>query len=285
VRLLVATDLDACLLDENGYGYEAALDALARLKREGATLVAASSKTRAEMEPIVEKLGFEAPFIVENGGAIVIPEGHVAVSRHDAERRGNAVVIALGAKHARLAAELAEIAGECGVTLKSMSAMSLAEIQELTGLSAPQATQAKRREYDEPFLAPAGADIEALSRSAARRGLRMTRGGRFHHLTGPTDKGRALVELLGIYRAVGRSFTVLALGDSANDLSMLRAADRPVIVPRPSGAPDHDLSEALPGAEIAPLPGPAGWNRAILAILDGERLPSAGAETKGGDGV
>ncbi|MBN2370780.1 MAG: HAD-IIB family hydrolase [Vicinamibacteria bacterium] len=283
MSLLVATDLDACLLDATGYRYDEARGALARLKQEGAILVLSSSKTRAEIEPIVGELDTRAPFVVENGGAIVMPEGHVAVSRADARRNGNAVSVVLGAEHARLASALNEIGGECGLMLKGMTVMSLQEIQDLTGLSASQAMKAQRREYDEPFLAPADADVEALRRAAERRGLRVTRGGRFHHLTGPTDKGRALVELLAIYRAAGRFFTVVALGDSANDLSMLQAADRPIVVPRPSGAPDPELREALPYAEIAPLPGPAGWNRAMVAVLDGERLPRAGEATKGGD--
>jgi len=49
--------------------------------------------------------------------------------------------------------------------------------------------------------------------------------------------------------------------------------ERPIVVPRPSGGPDPALAAALPGAELAPAPGPVGWNAAVLALLEGGRLP------------
>jgi hypothetical protein len=54
---------------------------------------------------------------------------------------------------------------------------------------------------------------------------------------------------------------------------MLQAADRPIVVPRPDGRPHPVIAAALEAAEVAPEPGPAGWNRAVLAVLGGKRLP------------
>jgi mannosyl-3-phosphoglycerate phosphatase len=106
--------------------------------------------------------------------------------------------------------------------------------------------------------------------------LRLTKGGRFHHLLGPVDKGRALQRLIALYAAESRRFSPVALGDSPNDLSMLLASDRPILVPRPDGKPHPALAAALPGAEVAPAPGPSGWNSAVLAVLGGRQLPRAG---------
>jgi len=104
----------------------------------------------------------------------------------------------------------------------------------------------------------------ALAAAAERRGLRVTWGGRFHHLTGPADKGRAVRQLLALHSGPVSS---VALGDSANDLTMLEAVDRPVLVPRPDGNVSEVLARALPSAERAPWPGPRGWNEAVLAML------------------
>lgn len=101
----------------------------------------------------------------------------------------------------------------------------------------------------------------------------MTSGGRFHHLTGPVDKGKAVRQLLGLHE--GPVFS-MALGDSANDLTMLQAVDRPVIVPRPDGSSSATLVGGLPHARRAPFPGPRGWNEAILAEL--RELFRSGAE-------
>jgi mannosyl-3-phosphoglycerate phosphatase len=95
---------------------------------------------------------------------------------------------------------------------------------------------------------------------------------------GPVDKGRALQRLVALYAAEGRRFSVVALGDSPNDLSMLERADRPVIVPRSDGEADLTLRRGLPHAETAPEPGPAGWNMAVLTVLEGGRLPPGRVE-------
>ena len=54
-------------------GYAAALPALDRLKRVQAPLVLCSSKTRAEMIPLWQELGLDAPLITENGGGVFAP--------------------------------------------------------------------------------------------------------------------------------------------------------------------------------------------------------------------
>jgi len=50
----------------------------------------------------------------------------------------------------------------------------------------------------------------------------------------------------------------------------------PIVIPRPDGTADPALAEGLPGAQLAPRAGPAGWNEAVLSILRGETLPRAG---------
>ena len=78
------------------------------------------------------------------------------------------------------------------------------------------------------------------------------------------DKGKAVRQLLGLHE--GPLFS-LALGDSDNDLTMLQAVDRAVIVPRPDGSWSETLLGGLPLARRAPFPGPRGWNEAVLAEL------------------
>jgi phosphoserine phosphatase len=68
----------------------------------------------------------------------------------------------------------------------------------------------------------------------------------------------------------------VGLGDAANDLPMLRAVDRPIVMPRPGGALDPTLAAALPHAERARAAGPGGWAAAVLDVLAGESLPKVG---------
>lgn len=266
--LLVATDLDSCLLDE-AYRHDAADEALAALRAAGVPVVLASSKTRAEMEPLWRELELAVPFVVENGGAIVWPEDP---GDPRAVKRGDLFVLSLGVPRRRLVAELRAIAVESGAQLAGFAEMAHERIAELTGLSGAAARRAAARDFDEPFLCEPK-DRARVEAAASRRGLRVTRGGRFLHLSGPLDKGDALRELLRIWGGQGGRRSSVGLGDAPNDLGLLRAVDRPIVIPRPDGNPDPMLSAELPRAERAPGPGPAGWNAALLAVLRGDRLP------------
>jgi mannosyl-3-phosphoglycerate phosphatase len=261
---LVATDLDGTLLDGATYDFAPARPAVEALRRAGIPLVLCSSKTRAEMVPLAAEIGAFGPLVVENGGAVVHPGGSVLV---------------LGTERARLLAELPGVAREAGVRVRPFAGMSAGEVAALTALTEDQAERALQREYDEPFLVQGpperDAEVDARLESAARRrGLQVTHGGRFHHLTGPTDKGRAL---RAIVRAEGVDGDVLGLGDAPNDLPLLLAATRPIVMPRRDGTLDPELAASLPGAERAPGPGPAGWSAAVLVALSGGRLPRVDA--------
>jgi mannosyl-3-phosphoglycerate phosphatase len=274
---LVATDLDGCLLDAS-YSYEAARPALAALSRELVPLVLVSSKTRAEMEPLVRVLGLDTPFVVENGGALVVPRGLLPRGERAVAEDGPYAEIALGTPRRVLVEALHELAARVGVKVRGFAGLTSFDLERLTGLSSAAATRALQRNYDEPFLVEGGDDPAArLASAAVRRGLVVTRGGQFHHLTGRVGKGDALRRLLEIYALARRRYHTVALGDAANDLSMLELADRPIVVPRANGSFEPTLAAALPRAERAPGPGPAGWNAAVLAVLRGDRLPSVAA--------
>lgn len=260
LRLCFVTDLDGTLLDDETYSFAPARPALAALVRSGASLVLASSKTRAEMEPLARELGLQSPLIVENGGAVLVPRAG-----------GGYEVIGMGSGRASLIQNLAEIAAETGAAVRGFSSLRPEAVVHLTGLSPEAAVRALDRAWDEPFLL---ADPEAapeLAAAARRRGLRLTRGGRFYHLTGDTDKGRALLRLLALFDLEQQVATV-GLGDAANDLPFLRVVDRPIVLPGRGGTMDPELVAALQGKERAPAAGPAGWNTAVLTVLAGDRL-------------
>jgi len=276
--MLVVTDLDGTLLDETTYGFEPARPALEALHARGVPLVLCTSKTRAELAPLAARLGLDSPFIVENGGAVIVPAHLLPAPPGWARREGDRVILPLGVTRRALVAALPEVAREAGVAVRSFTEMRAAEISALTGLGPDEAALAGEREYDEPFvvldLTERNAALDARLDEAARaRGLRVTHGGRLYHLAGPTDKGRAVRALVELRPAPPGASTV-GLGDAANDVPMLRSVDRPIVMPRPGGVFDPVLAAALPRAERAPAPGPGGWARAVLAVLAGETLPA-----------
>lgn len=263
-RLLVFTDLDGTLLDHHTYSFDAARPALAALRRKGSPLVLCSSKTRAELERHRAELGNVHPFIVENGAAVFVPRGYFPFDMPEACEAGDYLILELGLRYARLCDVLAGVRADFP-GIAGFGDMTAEEVADRTGLSLDEARLALRREYDEPFVVPHEAAAEAVRRAAEAAGMQVTRGGRFHHLTGDNDKGAAVRRLIALYARVHPALRTVGLGDSANDLPLLEAVDVPVLVQKPDGAYDPEIR--ISGLRRAPGIGPAGWNAAILAIL------------------
>lgn len=272
--LILFTDLDGTLLDGATYSFNAAEEALRLLREHGIPLILVSSKTRAEIEALRVRLRNADPFVVENGGGLFIPTGYFETALEGAQERGGYDVIELGESYATLRAALTDIGQAAGYRLRGFGDMSVQEVAERAGLAPEEAGLARQREYDEPFIIEhAGEPDAALNEircQAEARGFRCTRGGRFFHLMGNSDKGRACRLLMDSYRRQqGRADQppiTVGIGDSLNDLPMLAAVDRPILVQRPDGSYDPEVR--LEKVGYAPGIGPAGWNRAVLSLLD-----------------
>ena len=275
MNLLLISDLDGTLLDAESYSFQAATEAIDEIRARAISLVLASSKTRVEMEPIRYQLNHHGPFIVENGGAAFIPKGYFPFPLEGAALRGPYQVIELGTPYAMLRSALKEIAQALKGSVRGFGDMSIDEVSKRTGLSHPEAVLAKQREYDEPFIVEGPtSQIEDIHRLAAARGLVCTRGGRFHHLLGPSDKGQACRYLIDCFRRLptkeAGDVVTIGLGDSLNDLPMLQAVDRTILVQRPDGSYDPDV--ALPNLVRAGGVGLAGWNAAVLRLFSPRRV-------------
>ncbi|MDI6698646.1 MAG: HAD-IIB family hydrolase [Candidatus Saccharicenans sp.] len=323
VRFVIFSDLDATLLDHETYGFQPARPVLKKLKKMGIPVVLCTSKTRSETEAIATKLGLNHPFIVENGGAIFIPEGYFADSLFKKAgisivNKGKYRLIQLGTPYPRLRSIFKAIREAVGIRMLGFGDLNADEIAAISGLGQKQAELARKREYDEPFFLEGSPEFELIEKKrksgqsrinekafferpaesefcktgrrvtsiidgkgarpdqntllskikpiARRYGLRITAGGRFYHLTGDNDKGRAVRRLKKLYRLQQGKIIAIGLGDSANDWPMLKVVDLPVLVARPDG---RHLK--IPGKRKDLLrttrPGSEGWAQAVNFFL------------------
>jgi len=267
-KTIVFTDLDGTLLDYYTYSFDKALPALDALKQEDIPLVICSSKTATEIEYYREKLENHHPFISENGGGIFIPRGYfvfdIQTGGYDITEEGYYCVLRLGASYSVLRMAIEELRSE-GFPIRGFGDMTIEEVAALAGLSLKEAAMAKERDFDEPFiLGGSGMKTRDLLQAIKEKGFSFTEG-RFFHLIGNSDKGRAVSILTAFYRRQFGTLTTLALGDGPNDIPMLREVDYPVIVQRPDG--NYDGRIDIPNLIRAEGIGPEGWNRAVNGLI------------------
>jgi mannosyl-3-phosphoglycerate phosphatase len=259
---VIFSDLDGTLLSAENYRPGPSLEALGICRNAGFPVVFVSSKTRAEIERLRDDLDNDAPFISENGGGIYLPVEHWA-KPHGFQEDKRYWRLVLGKRHETLCTVLAQAAERCKAEVEALSGMSLQRLMEITGLTAEEARLARQREFDEPFLikpddSPA---ISCLVREIEKSGLSMARGGRFFHIMGECDKGKAVRLVIDLYRAAHPDIRAAAIGDAENDLPMLKAVDYPYLVRQPDGLFAKGL--AFEGLTITEGIGPRGFREAI----------------------
>lgn len=268
-RLLVFTDLDGTLLDHDTYDFSPALPALAALRAAQVPLILCSSKTFAEMKYWCETLEVNHPFIAENGGALFIPKNYFTQPIATTEERDGYSLILKGVSYSKLRTALIEIAKRTYLPLVGFGDLTVEQVAARTGLTLDQARLAKMRDADEPFFIDRDFDendVERLQAEVWRKGLRVTRGGRFFHLTGSSDKGTATHQLVRLYHAAWQQpIRTVGLGDSLNDLPLLQMVDVPILVRKKNGEVDADVLAQV-RAQITTKPGPTGWNEAVLGL-------------------
>jgi mannosyl-3-phosphoglycerate phosphatase len=225
---IIFTDLDGTLLDHHTYSWDAARAALDAARAASVPVVICTSKTRAEVEPLRKAMRINDPFIVENGGAVVFHEETVV----------------LGAQYADLCMALRKACDATGVAARGFSQMSVAEVSAHTGLPESITILSMQREYDEPFVVSDEAKVPLLLAEIERLGYRHTRGGRFFHIIGDSDKARAVRAAMDRFEGKHGALVSLGLGDAPNDMTFLAICDRAAMVK-----------------------GPADWNREVLAFL------------------
>lgn len=272
---LIFTDLDGTLLDHDSYSWEKAKPALSYCQKTGIPVVMVSSKTRAEIEVLQRDMKLDCPFISENGGGIFFPGDFPAdPSIEGILPTGEKLKLTLGKPYDYLVSQLDEISIETGIGLKGFSKMSQGEIIKLTGLSPEECGRAMKRDFDEPFIIlDKDLNRDPLYLSAEKRGLKISEGGRFFHLHGKSDKGRAVNPLISIYESMHGKVFSIALGDSPNDFSMFKSVDQAVLIR--SKKEFNNLEEMFPGILITEKQGPEGWNTVVLELIKTKREVSS----------
>jgi predicted mannosyl-3-phosphoglycerate phosphatase (HAD superfamily) len=172
--------------------------AIIQLERAGVPLVLCTEKQRAQIEPLRLLLESDAPFIVENGDAVFVPNGYFSPTPALAggTRLGDYTMYQPGAVVAR--------------------------------------------------------PVRTLPMSD-----RFQRAG--------TDKGIAVRLLASLYRSQLGDVRTVGIGQGPRDADLLSVVDVPIGL---SSRHAPALRRLVPNVPETSFPGPRGWNKAILELLD-----------------
>lgn len=243
------TDIDGTLVDINTAEYGKETDKLIRLiKERNIPLILTSAKTRLEQNKIREDLGISDPFIVENGGAIVIPKGYfpdyalrdikyplreTQEIKNEARDVNHEIVVELGKPADYIRAKLSDIRKKYSINFRGVADISVEKLSNLALISRDQAKRMAQRNYGETILQIQSEDIARFIKYVQEDGMKVIHGGRFFDVTVGTDKGIAVGILKKLFKdKFHNNVTFFGIGDSTNDIPMLNLMDIPILVQR-----------------------------------------------------
>lgn len=264
-QMIVFSDLDGTLADFHTYSFEKALPALEALKKNKIPLILCSSKTRVELENFRSRLKNRHPFISENGGALFIPMDYFDFAFPYTRQDYDYWILEFGTPYHKIRGTMQKIQSRFPQAVRAFGNMGAQEVANLCGIPAEEGVLAKEREYDEPFILEDQKKLDEIREIAKKDHLQIIEGGRFYHLVGENNKGKAVTYMTDISRRAYVEIKTIGLGDSLNDMSMFQAVDYPVLVKKPDGK--HEPGIELDNLIYSPGKGPEGWNFTVLELL------------------
>lgn len=291
------TDIDGTLVDINTAEYGKETDKLIRLiKERNIPLILTSAKTRLEQNKIREELGISDPFIVENGGAIVIPKGYfpdyalrdikyplreTQEIKNEARDVNHEIVVELGKPADYIRAKLSDIRKKYSINFRGVADISVEKLSNLALISRDQAKRMAQRNYGETILQIQSEDIARFIKYVQEDGMKVIHGGRFFDVTVGTDKGIAVGILKKLFKdKFHNNVTFFGIGDSTNDIPMLNLMDIPILVQRQDSTWVDDgeikMKNAVDSSRSSISSnklikvegiGPNGWENAIHKII------------------
>jgi mannosyl-3-phosphoglycerate phosphatase family protein len=268
---VVFTDLNGSLLKPQTNSYGAALPALKALQRRSIPLILVSSRTRAELESLQQQLQIAHPFVGEDGAAAFLPEQYFPKSILNSQWQHQApyYVRVLGLPYDHLRQVLQDVRRELKTDIVGFGDWTEAELALAMGLSDVDARLAHQREYSEiftftgePFLLEEAIERHHLQVRKLRDAVLQGQ----WYLTGNADKVAAVRDVMDCFDRHARPVRSLGLSNDPSDAGWLQTIEQVVVIP---GTHSDALWEQHRDSwHLAQLPGPEGWNDAVLEWLE-----------------
>lgn len=267
-QILIFSDFDGTLLDHYNYSFDAAKPCIERFKAENIPIMANTSKTFAEVKKLLHKMGLDTPLIVENGAALYIPENFLPNQPKGTVFQDGYWLKCFSQEREHWQLLINKLKPTHQGQFRSFSDMTVKEIASVTGLDEKSAELASQRQFGEPLLwLGTVLEQQQFIDSAKKLGAQPLIGGRFLHICGDSNKGKALLWLQNEYKRQHPDTKVcsIALGDGGNDIDMLEVADIAVRIASPvHAAPKLERTQEV---YTSVATGPQGWREIMDQLI------------------
>ena len=263
MTLILVSDLDGTLLGRDSFDFGSIKSEIISLLDSGHLLVLASSKTKVEIESFCNELGRRVPFIYENGAGF---DNFGLISGFEAPLNSHQ-----NPKAIQIDALLTIWERYISLGFKSrchfVKDMDRVAQQACLGLGTTALDRAMKRSFSLPFtFSGSASDVQKLKYFAAKAGLSVQQGGRVYNLSGCHDKADYLPSIRKWATQAKLTPVLIVLGDSKNDIKMLKQADISCVIPNENGHSLH-LGNGTYPTIIAPRTAPLGWLDAVMEAL------------------
>jgi len=244
-RFLIFSDIDNTLVQSyiarnremiHSDGYGDIKKVIRILSENQIPLVLCSTKTRKEQDKIRNDLDIVDPYIVENGGAIIVPKNYFPFDLDEfgletKEIDGN-MTLELGKSYEQIITILNDIRNKFHIRFNCVSDFSITQLANKVGISVEGATLMASREYSETILEIDFVNRVEFERALIERNLIMAQGTRYITVSARHDKGCAVSILKNLFykKYKNEKIQVIAIGDAINDITMFENVDQAFLV-------------------------------------------------------
>ena len=270
MTLMIFTGLNEIFLEPQDCDYQTIKTTIKQLQQKNIALIPVTNNTRAEVEELLLKLDLNVPFAVEAGSGIFIPQANHSFKISETETIETVDhyhLYQLGCTYTEARAALKVVQEEISKILRGFGDLDESNIKTMMGVSSAAAKRAKSREFSEYFLTPSRLEISKLQAVAEDYGFKIIPENKLSLVVGGgAGKEQAIKWFQENYQSAnGAEIITVGLGSTAQDLDLLEAVDRPIIIPAQTGvAPDL----ANKNWQIETETGSVAWIKAIAKLIN-----------------
>jgi len=221
---IIFSDLDGTILDKNSFKFDKIKNYIRKLISKRVILVPNSSKTEIEIKNFIEELGIDLPFICENGSAI----HNLNLINKKLPKK---LILSKDIKSiSKLYLEKVPL--KIRKKIIDLRKINKADQIKIFGLPKNKIKHALKRSFTIPIkFTDEIKDKKKFIKIIKNSGLKIQEGGRIMNLGDNVDKSLAMqIFLKKVKTFIKDPIKTIGIGDSHNDIGMLKNTDIPCLV-------------------------------------------------------